>query len=50
MAVIHPSNVPGSVKAILPGLPSQVSRAEIESMLNLRLPNFNVGVIETTPQ
>jgi hypothetical protein len=46
LALIHPANVPGTVSAVLPGLPPQISRATVDNMLALRLPGPNsVGVI-----
>ena len=38
MALIHPANVPRPVQALFPGLPAQVSRAVIDDILALRLP------------
>jgi|WetSurMetagenome_2_1015567.scaffolds.fasta_scaffold00267_16 hypothetical protein len=45
LALIHPSNVPATVTALLPGLPSQVTRATIDAVLALRLPGPNASVI-----
>ncbi|HSZ81570.1 MAG TPA: DUF2403 domain-containing protein [Polyangia bacterium] len=39
LAFIHPSNVPPSLTALLPGLPSQVPQTAIDSLIALRLPH-----------
>ncbi len=39
LAFIHPSNVPPSLTTLLPGLPSQVPQAAIDSLIGLRLPH-----------
>jgi Glycine-rich protein domain (DUF2403)/Putative TOS1-like glycosyl hydrolase (DUF2401) len=39
LALIHPSNVPAGLAALLPGLPPQVPQATIDSLLALRLPH-----------
>jgi hypothetical protein len=51
LMLIHPQNVPSSVRVILPALPEQVSRSIIEIMLALRLPkSASVGVIRPREQ
>ncbi len=39
LAFIHPSNVPPSLAALLPGLPAQVPQTAIDGLLALRLPH-----------
>jgi hypothetical protein len=39
LAFIHPSSVPASIGALLPGLPAQVPQATIDGLLALRLPH-----------
>jgi hypothetical protein len=36
--MIHPGNIPSGAAALLPELPGVVSRAGIEDLLHLRLP------------
>jgi hypothetical protein len=38
LAIIHPSKVPPAAAALLPNLPRTLSRADIDSLLAMRLP------------
>jgi hypothetical protein len=38
VGVIHPSRIPAALTEVLPALPAEVSRATIDAMLDLRLP------------
>jgi hypothetical protein len=37
--IVHPQNIPASIAGVLPGLPSTISRATVDSVLALRLPH-----------
>jgi hypothetical protein len=38
LAIIHPSKIPGPAAPLLPALPHGISRAVIDSLVNMRLP------------
>jgi hypothetical protein len=38
LGLVHPQNVPTSIAALLPSLPSSISRATVDAVLALRLP------------
>ncbi|HVJ14654.1 MAG TPA: DUF2403 domain-containing protein [Polyangiaceae bacterium] len=39
IGLVHPSNIPASVAALLPNFPLEIPRATIDAVLGLRLPN-----------
>jgi hypothetical protein len=38
LGLVHPQNVPASIAALLPNLPSTITRATVDAVLGLRLP------------
>lgn len=39
VAMVHPGAIPASLKAIVPALPNTITRAAVDSLMGLRLPN-----------
>lgn len=38
VAVVHPGNIPASLKAIVPALPNTITRGAVDALMGLRLP------------
>jgi hypothetical protein len=38
VAIIHPQNIPRSISGLLPALPTDLTRQQIDALLDLRLP------------